>query len=634
MSTEPVETGGIPQPWWKAKKGEAHKVLIDYVSQLEQQQFDLFDRFIKLAALYDPNSPWAELGRDPSQPNGNHVAENIVASNVDTVAAAIAASEVRARFLTDGAGWLMQRLAKNLEYYADELSALYDVDAKCKQAFSPGCTVKGTGLVYADLDANDEIDCQVVPVDDVIVDERECRGGGKPKQLHWRRFRDRDELIAEYPDHAEKIRQASDMRLSQYGSRWADYRPLESNEIVTVTSYRLPLGKKGTKGYVPGRKVTCIDGHDLELEKWEDDCFPFAKAVWTPREDGWYGIGLAERIAGHQRTVNKSNLHIERVLDQSAFVTHFVDMADAKIGQVTVNKVGTWVPIKGNKPTAYTPPAVHPEVMQRHERTIAKSFEESGVSRMAAQSVKPAGLDSGRALREYRDQTTQRFALQEEAFERLKLDVITLLLKACKKLAAKGKKPPTITRETRFGVRKIPWTKVEPAFLKATITAASNLNRTPGGREQTLIEWAQAGVISTDDFRRLIEHPDLERAMSLYTAAMDDVDECLEAIADGEVVMPEPFMNLEMVVWRGQQQYLLWNRGAAPEEVLEGVRRFVVQAAAMLEQRAAAANANAAPGAMAGPTGDPAAMPGVAAPPSSGQPAAALATQAMDLRAS
>ena len=76
--------------WWKAKKGEVNKVAIDYVSALEEQQFDVFNRFAKLAALYDPNSPWAELGRDPNQPSGNHVSENIVASNVDTVAAAIA----------------------------------------------------------------------------------------------------------------------------------------------------------------------------------------------------------------------------------------------------------------------------------------------------------------------------------------------------------------------------------------------------------------------------------------------------------------------------------------------------------------------------------------------------------------
>ncbi|HVJ93293.1 MAG TPA: hypothetical protein VM580_26010, partial [Labilithrix sp.] len=412
MSTESTEidSGGVRHPWWKQDKGKVHSVLIEHVAEVEQQQFDTFDRFVKLAVLYDPNSPWAELGRDPNQPNGNHVSENIIAGNVDTVAAAISTNEVRARFLTSGAGWLLQRMAKNLEYYAEELCPQHDVDAKCEQAFSPGATVKGSGFIVADLDPNDEIFVQVVPADDIVVDERECRGGEHPKALHWRRFRDRDELIAEYPDYAKEIRTASSMRLSQYGSRWADYRPLESNEVVTVTSWRRPVGKKGTKGYQPGRVVTSIDGCDLSDKKYEvidnELPFPVAKVDWTPREDGYYGIGLAERIAGHQRTVNKSNLHIERVLDQSAFVTHFVDMADAKLGQVTINKVGTIVPVRGTRPTAYTPPAVHPETYQRHERTIAKSFEESGVSRMAAQSVKPAGLDSGRALREYRDQTT------------------------------------------------------------------------------------------------------------------------------------------------------------------------------------------------------------------------------------
>lgn len=620
--------------WWKAEKGEVAKQLVQHVSDIEYAHFDRYDRFLKLQVLYDPNTPWAAGGHDASTPGGtDRLSENVVASNVDTVTAAIASYEVRARFLTDGAGWAMQRLAKNLEYYAEDLGKVHDVDEKCKAAFSRGSAVKGTGLVYADLNANDELVCELIPPDDIVVDDRECRGGRMPKQLHWRRFRDRDELIAEYPEARKHIENAQRDIMTGNWSRWADYRPVEDNEIVTITSWRRPVGKKGTKGYQPGRRVTVIDGHDLEDVVYEGDGFPIERLVWTPREDSFFGIGLAERIAGHQRMVNRSNLQIERILDQNAFVTTYVDMADANLAVKTINKVGTVVPHKGTRPTATTPPAVHPEVYARHERTVDKSYEESGVSRMAARSVKPAGLDSGRALREYRDQTTQRFAMQEQAYEKFRLAVILGLLNACRRLAAKGKKPPTIVKESRFGVRKIPWAKVEPAFLKTSIAAASNLNRTPAGREQTLIEWAQAGVISMDDFRRLIGHPDLERAMSLYTAALENIDACLEEIADGKTVMPEPFMNLEMAQWRGQQQYLIWRDQGAPEEVLEGVRQFVVQAAAILDQReaeAAAAQAAAGgPGMAAGAPGDPLA----ADAPSSGSGVAAFSPQAMQVTA-
>lgn len=605
------------EQWFKAKKGEVHQLLLDHVRRVEQDQFDLFDRFVKLAALYDPHSPWAVSSspRDRADQLGS-VSENVIASNVDTVTAAIAASEVRARFLTDGADWATQRLAKALEWYAEELAKRHGVDAKCQQAFGLGAAVKGTGLVYVDVDPLDQIVCQVVPCDDVIVDERECRGGRSPRQLHWRRMRDVDELIAEFPSHEEVIL-AAQGRVGPIGQKWAGYRVVESYEVVTVHSWVLPIGKRGSKGYKPGREVISIDGADLLDREYHEDCFPFARIVWTERMEGWYGIGLAERIAGHQRTINRSNLQIERMVDQNAFITTFVRPGDAGLAAKQVNKIGTIAVYKDEMPKQYVPPAVHPEMYKRVADVKASAYEESGVSRMAAQAVKPAGLDSGRALREYRDQTTQRFAMQEKAYERLKLDVMVLLLKCCKRL---GKNAPEMTRTSRFGARKIQWSKVEPAFLKSTIAPASNLNRTAAGREQTLIEWAQAGVISTDDFRRLINHPDLERAMSLYTAAMEDIDHCLDEIADGYVVVPEPYMNLAMAVWRGQQQYLLWRDPGgddgvgAPEEVLEALRQFVTQAADMIamsqEQQA-----------MAAPAGAPMGAP----------PQAALAPQAMEL---
>jgi hypothetical protein len=608
--------------WWHARKGTAAQPLLDHVQRIEQDQSDTYERFVKLAALYDPNSPWgASSNRQDRAEQLEIVTENVIATNVDTVASQIAAQDLRFRFPTDGAEWSMQRLAKHLEWYAEELNKTFDTHEKCLEAFWHGTLVKGTGVVFAFVDHLDRIICQVVPPDDVVVDERECRGGRTPKQLHWRRIREREELAAEFPQFEDKIYEAH----GGGGIRWAGYRPISPDELVCLYSWRLPAGKKGSKGYVPGRFVIAIDGVDLHDEKYEEDCFPCERIVWTPRQEGWYGIGLAERIAGHQRTLNRSNLQLERMLDQNAFITTYVRPGDAGIAAKQINKLGTIAVYKDEIPKTIAPPAVHPEQYKRHQDVKVSAREESGVSSMASAATKPAGLDSGRALREYRDGTTVRFASQEKAFEKFRRGVTVLLLMCCKKL---GKKAPAMTKSSKFGSVEIPWSKVEEAFLKTKIAAASTLNRTPAGREQTLIEWAQAGVISTDDFRRMIGHPDLERAMSLYTAAMEDVDECLEAIADGNIVMPEPFMNLRMCVWRGQNQYLLWNRSnrsdksGAPEEILEAVRQFVVQAAEMLA-REEEQQAMAAPGAVG-------AMPG-ATP--AGPPQAALAAQAMDTMA-
>jgi hypothetical protein len=579
------------EPWWKAEQDQVHSRVFEYVRLVEREQFDLFDRFVKLACLYDPN----EDGSTPTDSLG-YITENVIASNIDTVTAVVASSEVRARFMTDGGDWSEQRQARALEWYAEGICKLYDVDAKCAMAFGQGAAVRGTGLVFVTIDGG-EICVEHELADNVVVDEREQ---GKPKQLHRRRLIDCDELCAMYPKHEDEIRRAR----STGSSLWAGYRPIEENMVVVIDSWRLPIGA------VKGRYTRCIDGFTLVDQKYDEDAFPVARICWQPRARRWYGIGLAERIMGHQRVLNRSNWQIDRLVDQNAVPTTYVRMADANLAVKTVNRVGTIAVVKGDIPTTVTPPAVSPELYKRQQDVKASAYEESGVSRMAAAAAKPAGLDSGVALREYRDQTTQRFAQQEKAYERLKLDVVLLLLKCCKKL---GKDAPVIMRRSKFGARKIKWADVDLLDTRIQIEAAANLARTPAGRTQLVLELAQAGIISQDSVRRLMRHPDAEREMSLFTAAIENIERCFDWIADGEVVMPEPFMNLKLCVWRGQQQYLVWSDDGAPESVLESLRQFVVQAAHMDSMNA--------------PEQAAAPMP-LDAPPQ-----AALAGQAMDLRA-
>jgi hypothetical protein len=238
---------------------------------------------------------------------------------------------------------------------------------------------------------------------------------------------------------------------------------------------------------------------------------------------------------------------------------------------------------------------------------------------MATHGAKPPGIDSGIAMREFKDQTTQRFASQEQAFEHLILWTHYLLIEVCKDL---GDKAPTVTRRTRFGNERMRWKDVDLGDVRVQMQAAANLNRTPAGRSQLVIEFAQAGIISTDQARRLMSSLDLESELSLYTAALEDVEHSLDAIADGKVVMPEPFTNAAMAIWRSQNEYLKWSNDGAPEEVLENLRQYIVQAAWIQSQ---AANQNA-------PT-DGAPIGAVPAP-AAGQPTAALATQAMQVRAS
>jgi hypothetical protein len=613
MPTRTTLRPSTPEPkqhWYDAGEDEVHGEIFAYVELVERQQFDTYNRFHVLEVLYDPNAISAPGAGQGTTETPGLVIENVIASNVDTVTASVAATDVRARFMTDDGGWTVRRTARRLEWYAEELGKKLKIPEACQKAFKSAAK-KGTGVVKAYVNQFGEPQVEPVRIDDIIVDEAECRNGGTPRQMHRRMTNvDRGELQAMFPKHAKAIGLAQTGRNKR--DVWAGYRPILGDELVVIESHKLPVGRKGKPGYRPGRHTICVDGCTLLDEKWTKPHFPYACIVWSEREGAFFGISLSEGIAGIQRALNKRNLQIDRHLDQYAFPTTYVNQADANLAVKTINRIGQIAVVKGDPPKTITPTAVSPEVYAHRDSLKSAAYENSGISRMAAQAVKPPGIDSGVAMREYRDQTTQRFAMQEKAFEKLVLDVYWLVLDCCKDL---GDAAPAVTRKGRFGTRKIKWADVDMGDVTVQIAAASTLSRTPAGRYQTALEWAQAGLISADEWRRLSEHPDLDRVLSLYTQGMESIEEDIEAIEEGYAVQPEPFGNLALMVRMAQMAYLRdRNVGdddgehSAPEEVLEGLRQYAVMAAHMLTLPA---KANQAPGEQipAGPPGAGAGMP-------------------------
>lgn len=627
----------VDESWWTAQKGSVARSLFTYVKTIDRSQFQLFNKFHRLARLYDTNPLPGQLGRAPREYGRMH--ENALASAVDTISAQISTTDVRAVFDTDDADWSTQRKARRLEWYVEALGKLYKVPYKCRHAFKTGGAVKGTALVKVWGDAFGRLRVEPAMVDDIVVDELETRNGD-PRQLHYRTTVDRDELKALYPKFKDKIAVAQG-GLGKWLT-WAGWRPLRRNDVVVIESWRLPIGVKGHAQYVAGRHVVAIDGCDLLDEEYHKDLYPFAIMRWSRPTEGWYGIGVADRVASIQLGLNRRNLQNERKLDQGAFPTTWVQQQDAGLATATAsvmqNTLGTVAVYNGSQPPqTVTPPPVHPQELQDAERLSSKIFEVSGVSRLTAQAVKPAGIETGAAIREFHDKTTVRFSEQEADYEQFVLDTVWLMLDVCKDLGANA---PTVTRKTRFGAKKIEWAQVDMQEVRVWIGAASTLSRTRAGREQQVVEWAQAGIISQDTAKRLIAHPDLEREMSLYTAAIENVENCLEEIADGATVMPEPFMNLKLLVWRAQQQYLNWQAAGAPETVLESLRALIVQAAWIVGRGDGAANQNAVgpdqsmpnqvPGA---PPGGPGGMPPLPTGPPMTTPQAAFSPQAMQLAA-
>jgi len=633
--------------WYEQEKNDVHKHVFGFVDRIEQEQGGIYDRLATLESLYDKHSPDGIFADDPRAATDllNDMAENVVASNVDTTYASVATAEVRARFLTDGADWSTQRRAAKMELYAEGLGKQLDLHKKCRLAFKEAAK-KGGGLVKVYADRWDEIAVEHTPLEDIVVPDEDARSGAPPLQLHHvQRHYDRAKLKAEYPDAADDI----DVTFSGASLTSDRQAPATSlwikTKITVIESIRLPIGKRPPKpkkgervakknrngaAYVPGRRTITIANKTLLDEPYHKPYYPFAMIAWSARKGSFYPISGAERIAGIQRALNKRNWTIERMLQQNAHVTTWVRPADfGASGKMT--ETGNWVPIKGDYPQTVTPPAVHPELINSRMQLKQSAFEEFGQNQQASHGSIQPGLETGAAVREFRQSQTQRFAPQEADFEHLVLDATFLMIDACKDLGAEA---PTVL-ESRWQ-KPIKWSEVDMGQVKIQIEAASTLPRTAAGREQTILEWAQAGVISTDSFRRLSGHPDLERELSMYTGALDSIDQQIEVILDGGISTPEPFDNLKMIEWRATGTYHNVRIAGAPEQVLENLRDYISQAAWISAQQQAqmAQNDNATAGMQPGVVGPGAPPPqaDINGPPAGQPPAAALAPQAMQLR--
>lgn len=630
----PSARGGMNDAkfWWDAPDdGELHRRVFDHCSSIEQDQWEIYDRFLRYACLYDPHERMGlgHVGLDSMYGRiaDSFVADNVCQNAVDTAASIIAKNRPRIAVNTDGGNWSTQRRAKWVERWLEGFFRGAEFHAKAQEAFADAC-VLGTGVLKITPKPGGGTQVERVLIDEIIVDERACRGRA-PRHMHQRSFVDREDLAALYPDFEDAIlNAAADDRVSAAGF-WADYRPVELHHVVVIESWRLP--RRGPDGaLIKGRHTKCIPGVVLLDEAWGFEDFPFLFYRWAERRTGFYGRGIVEELAGRQRHINRMNWQFDRRMQQLAVPRWLVHIPDAQMTVRLINGIGAVLPYTSKKPEVYTATAVTDAEWMRLGQVTAGGLAQVGISALSARSSKPAGVESAVAMRELTDTEAERFARNVQRWEGMHVNGAIWAIRWAKK---GDNNAPEIAWKSKSLTKLIKWKKVdlgdEPYAL--SLDAAGAIARTPAGRMQRVIELSQSGLIGSDEARRLLEHPDLQRTMTLANAAMEAAEHEIELMLEGESRVPETYLNLELTLGRVQQEYLVSRSDGAPEEILELLRDFIEYGIEQMKLKAPA-NTNAPPPMMAGPPGMPPGMP-PGPPPGPMPPTAALAPQAMELQA-
>lgn len=582
--------GPVNRRWWeikKAKEGEYEEdlpgTIAAIVSNIRDRSTVIETQRQMSARLYGNLPVMGPNGisftrTTTASPIRDRITYNLIQSCVDTATAKSSKNHPKPYFLTNGGNYKERRKAKKLNRFVEGL--FYECQARvlCPQAFRFSA-VLGDGLIKV-YPKNGRVAWEHALPSEVYVDEIEGFYG-HPRQMHQVKAVDRQVMIEAYPDDAVKIRLAAKINTD----RVQDAVSFVSDQVAVAESWHLPSGPKAKDG----RHIISVSTVVLLDEPYEHDFFPFARMPWSPRLWGFWSIGLAEQLQSLQLELNKLLWLVQRSYHLMGTFKIWLSH-DSKVSVEHLNNdIGSI--IRGSmKPEYLTPQVVPAEYYAHIERIVRLAYDQSGVSQLSATSAKPAGLDSGKALREYNDIENDRWQTIGQAYETLHLDLARLSIECVRDIVKdqRSKKErgtyKVKTPASRF-LDEIDWSDIdldEDAYTMQ-VFPISSLPQDPAGRLQTVQEYMQAGLVDQRTGKKLLNFPDLEAQDSLASAVEERIDKILDQIVEGgEFDPPDPFMDLQLARQMALEVYNAGARDGLEEDRLQKIRDWIAQVDALV----------------------------------------------------
>lgn len=578
---------GLLTQWWKAPKDSAHENVIPFIKRLDTTQtYRSQDnlRHMRLYGNYDMVGLNAySYNHIDSASVTNRVTLNVVQSMVDTVVSKITKNRPKPMFLTDGGDWSLQLKAKKLTKFCEGVFQSCGLYEQAPQVFQDSC-IFGTGAIKFFIE-NNQIKSERVFIDELVVDDTECFYS-KPRQMHQTKFIHKDILVAKYPDLMLKIEQAS-----ASSDNYTTDRSHNKDLIRVIESWHIPSGdvvdSKGKPIDHDGRHTITISTCTLVDEPYTKTYFPFIFFRWNVRPVGFFGQGIAEQLVGIQLEINKILRTIQVSMHLTSIPKVFVEASSKVVTAHLNNKIGGIIKYAGTKPSYESVGSVSPELFMHLDRLYTRAYETIGVSQLSAQSQKPTGLDSGKAIRTFNDLETERFMSVAQRFERTFIDAAKIVVDMAKDLYKDLGKLDVKVKGRKF-LETIKWEDVDMEEDKYLLDVfpISALSSTPTGRLQDVQDLINLGVVSKEQAVKLLDFPDLESAYNLLNASLDDIERMIERmIVEGIYETPEPYQNLEMGLRMVQQAYLYYKSQNCDEDRLELLRRWMEDCQGMLKMQ-------------------------------------------------
>jgi len=583
--------------WWAADSKEARgqQMLMTATFLKEAQQFRQRQAMID-AKLYGNQSLFSFVGS-----TGNKVSSmasnvvpadrptfNLVQSAADTLISRISQNRPSPVFLTDNSDYKERNLAKKLNNFI--LGELYQTKAYEKMTqLLRDAIVLGTGCMKIYRNDDDRVALDRVLMTELFIDTNEAIYG-EPRQLFQMKLIDRSVLNAIHPGHKTMVDKAARATVDNS----ADSNKTVSDLVLVVEGWRLPSSKEAKDGR---HTIACSDGVLLD-EQYDKQTFPFVFIHYSPGLLGFWAQSLSQQLLGTQVEINSLLHTISKAIKLVGVPRVFQEAGSKVVRSHHNNDIGTIITYQGVKPSYEVAQCVPQELYAQLQRLIQYGYQQCGVSAMEASAQKPAGLNSGEAIRSYDDISTDRYAALSRRWDNAFIDLAYLIIDTAKEIAEDTGHYSTVY-PNKNSAKEIDLPKA--SLLKDPFVIQcfnmSSLPKDPAGRMAKVAEMIQAGMISIKEGRRLLDYPDLSQMETLANSSEERIFKILdEIVEDGLYTQPDQFMDLALAKDLTTQYINLYFASKLEEDKQEMLINFYQQILGLMQAAMPPPPPMAAPG--------------------------------------
>ena len=574
---------GRAYKWWEAQtEGDLVAQVLSTTEYLKRtnatriRQASIFTRLLTGKPLYNYLAANATLDNSNQLPIGRPTA-NICYACTDTLVSRISQDRPKPTFLTDGGNYKERKLAKEANAFiqgefhrakAYDLSALMLRDA---------CAL-GDGLIKVVPNMkNLKVDLERTIETELLVDFNDAYYG-KPRQLIQMKLVDRSVFKDLFPDAEEQIEGAL------AGNVDSTPRSTETiaDQIIVSEAWHLPSSDDADDGR---HVIVCTNGVILD-EKWEKSYFPFTKLGYNPNIVGWFSQGLVEILMPTQMEIYRMLIVASQSIELMGVPRIYIDEMSKILETSFNNRIGTIIKGRGNAPEFLNAISNAPEIYQWIQWLIANGQNMAGLSQLSTSGIKPAGLNSGEAQRQFDQIQDDRFAALAKRYQNTFPELAHMMIDCASDIQEESGKPYITVFPDKNGIRQIDLKSISKLNDNYVIQLfeESSLPKDPAGRQAKLSEMLAAGEISNQEFRRLSNFPDLEQDDRLAAALEERILKSLdEIIENGDKnyndIAPDVFMldPTDMATTKCTQYINLYSTQQLEEEKVQVLRDWFTQ---------------------------------------------------------